>query len=1497
MERRNFFPYTWHIDEKETETTVIRVYGIDEKNENVCVQINDFTPYVYLELPCNINWTESRAQILGDKIDRMMKEKKPLQKQLLWKHRLYGAHLETRADGKSHRKKFPFLFCKFATRSEIKQFSWKLRSTLQVPGLGGLRIKMHEQDANEVLQLTCCKDIPTAGWIRFSGTRVEDDDKVTNCDHEFVVKWKNFKKLDRNTVGKPKWMGFDLEVNSSNPTAMPNADKPDDKIFQISCVFTREGEPEEKSYLLSLGDPNQHTTGEKIIIRRFETEADLLIGFTDLVNEENPNVITGYNIFSFDIPYMIDRAKLLYNIYNFDKLGFHKFNHAIEKTIKWSSSAYKDQEFQFLDAEGRLFVDLLPIVKRDYKMDNYKLKTISTYFIGETKDPLSYKGIFKCYQLGMEGGSTGSKALGICGRYCIQDSALVVKLAEKLQVWVGLCEMAKTCNVPIFSIFTQGQQLKVYSQVYKFCMYNNIVVEKDGYITKENERYVGAHVFPPEPGIYNRVLPFDFASLYPTCIIAYNIDYSTFVTDDDVPDSQCHVMEWADHVGCIHDPKVIRKMELTKHIDSVLAEVKLIGLKRDKTLCVPRRKEIQEEMNKMRASLKPYRDERKVITKPKYVMCEKRYYRFVKEPKGVIPTILQSLLDARRNTRNEIKKHKAEIANSIDEKEIEDLTLLNNVLNKRQLSYKISANSMYGALGVRRGYLPFMPAAMCTTYMGRKSIELVAEVIPKKYGGQLVYGDSVTGDTPILVRYSNKSIDLKTIDTLGQDWNAYDGFKAGESNRREKEQSLVDVEVWSDGKWTKLKRVIRHKTVKKLCRILTHTGCVDVTEDHSLLDIDGKIVKPSAVEIGDRLLHSFPDKFDKCDITVGKAPKTRKCKKCGKKKSKYEFYRLRSTGTLNIKSCKECAFYSNNRHNLEGKTYVSDYEYLNAGYNNLSVGEAFVWGFFMADGSGGKYEKSGKYSWAINNQNLEYLNRAKNYLENCEPTYKFKILDTMKSSHVYKLVPAGKIRLIAQKYQKLFYDKDKHKIVPYPILNASSEVKEMFFEGYYVGDGYKSEPGRIIPTKCLRMDCKGKIGTQGLYVVLKSLGYFVSINTRKDKPDIYRLNASKNSTPRRVVDAIKKVTELRPLCEDEFVYDLETEQGRFHAGIGELVVKNTDSNYIHFPSIETPEESWDYAEKVAAEVSKLFPKPMVLEFEEAIYWRFLILTKKRYMYKSCGRDGVVEDKIGKKGVLLARRDNSGFVKKLYEQIIMKIFGRVERDEILDYLVGKINEMCSGTVKAEDFVVTKSVSSVGDRDEEGHLIPVPFTTEKGEEKEKIGSYTVTPLSNNEERRADQLKNKKVSSASEYYEKSLPAQVQLGERMKRRGQLVDAGSRLEYVITETGGHTAKQYDKIESSEYWMAHKHVIKLDFLYYLKQLTNPMDQVLNVMYDKSRSGGDSNGFTRDFTLKQYKLRVARMKMLAQLRGLFRPKIVLKQPTSEDSWEFVEESEEGSEKLD
>jgi DNA polymerase elongation subunit (family B) len=1017
MTLNSLFAYSWHIDDDQLDVTIMRIYGTNEEDENICVRINNFTPYAYLELPDHVTWTIDKVRSLSKKIDSIVGEARPLKKTLIFKKKLYYANIGD--DGE--KKLFPYLFCSFSSKRDIKTLMYKLKRRIKINGVGNFTIKMHEESATPILQLTTMRDIPTAGWINFTGKLITGDDKATRCDREYIVKWKNLFPSDNTKMIFPKALHFDLEVFSSNPLAMPDATIHADKIFQSSMVLTN-SKGEMEKHLLTLGDPDQKTVGEDVIIHKFPSEYHLIVGFQQFILEHSPSVITGYNIFSFDIPYLIKRAKMLYCISEFDRMGMFK-GHAAERIIKWSSSAFKNQEFEYLDAEGRLFIDLLPIIRRDYKLSKYNLKTVSTKFIGQSKEELSPKGIFKCCQIGTtknkkgEYGLKARKAMGICGSYCIQDSVLVAKLYEKLQIWIGLCVMASTCNVPIFCIYTKGQQIKVFSQVYKFCLHDNTVVESNGYEAKEDEWYQGAKVLQPVPGVYDKVVPFDFASLYPTTMIAYNIDYSTFVRNDNIPDEDCHVMEWEDHCGCEHDET-----------------------------------------------------ERK--TKPKHIICCSRYFRFYKKIKGVLPTIIQNLLDARRHTRSKIKVMKKMIKNP-DDVDDEELDLVNltcgvfvdkiydeiplteedkanideqiKVLDKRQKALKVAANSMYGAMGVKKGYLPFMPGAMATTAMGRRSIDLLVKTIRRKYKGDVIYGD-------------------------------------------------------------------------------------------------------------------------------------------------------------------------------------------------------------------------------------------------------------------------------------------------------------------------------------------------------------------------------------------------------------------------------TDSNYAIFHGLETAEEIWDHSIRVAAEITKLFPKPIELEFEEVIYWRFFILSKKRYMSLSCYRNGVLNDEIEKKGVLLARRDNCQFVRWIYEKVVMMVFHGSNRQEVVEFVLENLNRLCSSSIPFDQFTMTKSVGDVGG------MMPVPFVDEDGKKKVHLGQYKAKILSADKMEREEQFYKKGVDNSADYYEQSLPAVVQLAERMKRRGQIVSAGSRLEYVITVAGGPKAKQSEKVEDAQYCKQFGSVVKLDYLDYLRLLANPLDQVINTAFKKG---------PRDIVGFQYKYRCnVRQKAMDRIASFSRPNITL-----------------------
>jgi hypothetical protein len=106
----------------------------------------------------------------------------------------------------------------------------------------------------------------------------------------------------------------------------------------------------------------------------------------------------------------------------------------------------------------------------------------------------------------------------------------------------------------------------------------------------------------------------------------------------------------------------------------------------------------------------------------------------------------------------------------------------------------------------------------------------------------------------------NGFINITTIKDLNSEWIPYQEFKYFDTNRTEKQQSYADYLIWTNEGWSKINRVIRHKTMKKLYRVETELGTVDVTEDHSLLDKNKQIIKPTECMVGvTELLHGFPN--------------------------------------------------------------------------------------------------------------------------------------------------------------------------------------------------------------------------------------------------------------------------------------------------------------------------------------------------------------------------------------------------------------------------------------------------------------------------------------------------------------------------------------------------------------------------------------------------------------------------------------------------------------
>ena len=418
--------------------------------------------------------------------------------------------------------------------------------------------------------------------------------------------------------------------------------------------------------------------------------------------------------------------------------------------------------------------------------------------------------------------------------------------------------------------------------------------------------------------------------------------------------------------------------------------------------------------------------------------------------------------------------------------------------------------------------------------------------------------DSVSGDTPLLLKNPNGNVEIHNINRLTDSWTQYiNGKEYGQTN----------YEIWTEKGWTKIKHVMRHKVDKEMFRVLTHTGCVDVTEDHSLLNDKAEKISPKECVVGQNLLHSFPA-FTKPNIpdineTTQYPELCKIASLCNIKK--YQTYRKTELISLIQKHCDKPVIAPKN-------------------YCDITLDEAYVMGLFWADGSCGIYSWENVHkpknrpkeytfnrtsvSWAISNNDLALLEKAKQKLMNVYPL-NLTIAECINSKNkiVYKLILNGgsKVNDFVERYNNLFYYKNEHKrykfgnkYIPSEILNASFEVRETFLEGFYAGDGAEHD---IKTAKNLSFDVEGKIGSQGLYYLCKSLGYDVSINTRIDKPEVYRIlltrpTAKQQGNPLK----IKKIHSLGKT--EQYVYDLETENHHFQAGVGEMIVHNTDGFHI-----------------------------------------------------------------------------------------------------------------------------------------------------------------------------------------------------------------------------------------------------------------------------------------------------------------------------------------------
>lgn len=728
-----FQALTW--DSFDAEEHVIRIFGKTIAGESICLTTS-FQPYFYVKIPNGTSSGAIRVSLEktcpGDIVDVKIDYFKDI----------WGFQ-----NGKRHM--FAQVFCKNLT--DRRRVASKIRRT----PLKGLNIKvpLYEANVDPVLRLMHRTGIQSTGWI---------DTSAADCDREFHThtdidikckNWKDLKPFETTDIAPFVVASLDIECNSSTGK-FPDPMVPGDACFQIAISLVRFGT--EDIYDKTCLCYKQTTTSTTATIKSFDTEREMLMAYAEYLREHDVDIITGWNIFGFDLDYIMKRAvinKCPPEFFYMSKIREHVCN-LVEK--KLSSSALGDNKLKIVPTPGRFYFDMFHEVKKEYKLDSYKLDNVSKLYLGDQKIDMPPKEMFARF---VEGDP--DKLLEVA-EYCIKDTLLPHKLLDKLSTLMNLLEMAKATWVPLNYLVERGQQIKVFSQLTKKARELGYLVPTFDYGYKDQTGYEGATVLEAQSGAYyTPITALDFEGLYPSIMMAHNLCYSSLVLD----------------------PKY-------ENVPGV------------------------------------------------------EYERFGRHvfAQGV-PSVLPNILAELKQFRKQAKKDMAASTGATK-----------RMFNGKQLAYKISMNSVYGFTGASVGMLPCVAIASTVTMKGRNMIEDTKNYVEENFPGAKVrYGDSVTPDTPLLIRH-NGEIKTCRIDSLVDTYETRDDGK---------EVAKIAAEVWTEKGFTPIGQIVRHKTTKDIHRVLTHTGVVDVTEDHSLLLENAEMIKPTEVSLGTKLLHgTCVDAFD-----------------------------------------------------------------------------------------------------------------------------------------------------------------------------------------------------------------------------------------------------------------------------------------------------------------------------------------------------------------------------------------------------------------------------------------------------------------------------------------------------------------------------------------------------------------------------------------------------------------------------------------------------------
>ncbi|KAF5934688.1 hypothetical protein HYC85_025817 [Camellia sinensis] len=493
---------------------IIRIFGVTREGHSVCCHVHGFEPYFYISCPPGMGPDDISHfhQILEGRMREANRNNRvpKIVRRIVMVQRRSIMHYQQQDSQ-------PFLRIVVALPTMITSCRGILDRGIQIDGLGMKSFMTYE--SNVLFALRFMIDCNIVG------------DLISHAPEGEFSKMAPFRILS-----------FDIEC-AGRKGHFPEPTH--DPVIQVANLITLQGQ--DQPFVRNVMTLNSCSPIVGVDVMSFDTEREVLLAWRDFIREVDPDIIIGYNICKFDLPYLIQRAEVL-GIPEFPMLGHIRNSRVRVKDTTFSSRQYGTRESKEVTVEGRVQFDLLQ--KED----------VHHSIISDLQN----------------GNPETRRRLAV---YCLKDAYLPQLLLDKLMFIYNYVEMARVTGVPISFLLSRGQSIKVLSQLLRKARRKNLVIPNVKQAGSESGTYEGATVLEARAGFYEKpIATLDFASLYPSIMMAYNLCYCTLVTPEDV----CELNLPPERVNKTPSGETFVKRNLQKGILPEILEELLTARKRAK---------------------------------------------------------------------------------------------------------------------------------------------------------------------------------------------------------------------------------------------------------------------------------------------------------------------------------------------------------------------------------------------------------------------------------------------------------------------------------------------------------------------------------------------------------------------------------------------------------------------------------------------------------------------------------------------------------------------------------------------------------------------------------------------------------------------------------------------------------------------------------------------------------------------------------------------------